>query len=210
MKVYTWTFLILLWEPSHAFQPGHSAFDVPAMLSSARIVISSPLKYRDRDEDSDAFVSGLQKPKQSRNPNSLIHNTGVSLPIVRSLAMSQTAALVGNIVVAALAMAFSGHIIDLAEWHWNGSDDFFSPWDFTMTPIRVIEGILAATPMIFLENKVELSESRDCSQVNFSTRSKFNQTLQALNFSRSMPSHVLFFLRYGHDIVWTKRTPTCR
>lgn len=195
MKVYTLTLLILLLEPSNAFQPGHSAFNVPATLSSARIIIASPLKYRDLDEDSDAFVSGLPNPKQSPNPNGLIRNTGVSLPIVRSLAMSQTTALVGSSIVAAVAMALSGHIIDLNEWHWNGSDDFFSPWDFTMTPIRVIEGVLAATPMVFLENTVERSESRDCSQVNFSTMSKSNQTLYSLNLSSINASSYTTFLQ---------------
>ena len=166
---------------SYAFHPSHSAFNIPSTISFARNILSHPLNFRDRDEDSDDFAVNIPKLKQSLKPG-LLGNTGVSMPILKSLAMSQSTALVGSTILAALAMAATGHPIDLNCLHWNGNDHFFSPWDLTITPVRLIEGILAATPMIFLGHAIERAESRECSQVNFSTMSKL--PLQ----SRSVPT----------------------
>jgi len=154
-----------------ALQPGHSAFNRPATLSNARHIIAQPLKYRDRDGDTEELVSSMPShghaPKT--NENDWFGNTGVNMPILKSLAVSQTAALVVCSGVTAAALAVTGYPIDFAALHWNGNENFFSPLDFTMSPIRVVEGFLAAAPMIFLGNKIEHAESRDCSHVNFST-----------------------------------------
>ena len=159
-----------------ALQPGHSAFNRPATLSNARHIIAQPLKYRDRDGDTEELVSSMPShghaPKT--NENDWFGNTGVNMPILKSLAVSQTAALVVCSGVTAAALAVTGYPIDFAALHWNGNENFFSPLDFTMSPIRVVEGLLAAAPMIFLGNKIEHAESRDCSHVNFSTMSKLN------------------------------------
>ena len=95
--------------------------------------------------------------------------TGADFGTFRSVAMSQALVLVGVTAATAIVLALSGHPIDMSTLHWNGSSQYMSFWDFQVTPLRFLEGIVAATPMIFLSTQVEQSDDRDASHVNFST-----------------------------------------
>lgn len=95
--------------------------------------------------------------------------TGADYTTLRAVATSQGLVLLGATAVSAIALAVTGHPIDMSALHWNGASEFFSFWEFKVTPLRLAEGILAAVPMIYLGTLVETSDDRDASHVNYST-----------------------------------------
>jgi hypothetical protein len=50
----------------------------------------------------------------------------------------------------AIVLALSGNPIDMSTIYWNGSSHYMSFWDFQLTPLRFLEGFVAAVPAIFL------------------------------------------------------------
>mmetsp|Transcript_3320 Transcript_3320/g.5430 ORF Transcript_3320/g.5430 Transcript_3320/m.5430 type:complete len:182 (+) Transcript_3320:2718-3263(+) len=162
--------------------PTSVAFQRPPNVKSALSKTAMPtvstdsqtvLNYRDHIEDEGGLLNGL-KPSMPEQLQNRLLKTGVQLNVVRNMATAQAGALMVASGFAATALAASGHPIDLNCIHWNGATDSFRPlFDFTHLNVwQCIQGILAATPMIYLSSQVEKSDKRDVSHVNFSTMSK--------------------------------------
>jgi membrane protease YdiL (CAAX protease family)/Ca2+-binding EF-hand superfamily protein len=83
--------------------------------------------------------------------------------------MSQALTLFGVTAATAMTLAASGHPFDLSSIHWNGSAEFYSLWDLHLTTTRVIEGVIATVPLVYLGAQIEGSDHRDVSHCNFST-----------------------------------------
>lgn len=128
-----------------------------------------PRRYRDKDEETEEFVTSMSAAGTVEQVANAAVGTGADFGTFRSVAMSQALVLVGVTAATAIVLALSGHGIDMSTLHWNGSSQYTSFWDFQLTPLRFLEGIAAATPMIFLSTRVEESDDRDASHVNFST-----------------------------------------
>lgn len=125
------------------------------------------LRYRTRDEVIDKFVAvGSKKTPTSKQaePSNAVH-----LPTIRSIAMSQALALFAVTTATAITFTASGHPADLSSIHWNGSNEFYFLWDFHFTTTRVIEGVIATVPLVYLGTHIERSDHRDECHCNFST-----------------------------------------
>jgi membrane protease YdiL (CAAX protease family) len=149
-----------------------SAFQTPApkraaLPSGPRI----PRRYRDRDEETEEYVTTRAATAVTEQVASSKHPaaTGADFDALRSVAMSQALVLLGVTLTTAFVLAATGHPIDMSSLHWNGSNEFFSFWDFDVTPLRLAEGVIAAVPMVYAGALVENSDDRDASHVNFST-----------------------------------------
>ena len=148
-----------------AFQVGSSKRVTPPGLQAPHI----PRRYRDRDDETEEFVTSISATAAAEQVASPKQVAGADHPTLRSVAMSQALVLVVVTLATASVLAVSGHHFDMSTLHWNGSNEFFSFWDFQATPLRIVEGVLAAVPMIYLGTQVEKSDDRDASHVNFST-----------------------------------------
>lgn len=139
----------------------------PRGLQSPRI----PRKYRDCDEETEEFVTSVAATAATEQvaASKPAQATGADHAALRAVAMSQALVLLGVTVATAIVLAVTDHPIDMSSLHWNGSSEFFSFWDFQVTPLRLVEGVVAAAPMIYLGTQVERSDDRDASHVNFST-----------------------------------------
>jgi membrane protease YdiL (CAAX protease family) len=157
---------LAVFSPISSFHVGSSPFmrvDSSAALHSR----NNPLRYRNRDEGADAFVtSGSKKTPTSKQVE---RSTGAHLTTIHSIATSQALALFGVTAATAIALAASGHPVDLSSIHWNGSTEFYSLWDFHLTTTRAIEGLIATVPLVYLGTLVERSDHRDVSHCTFST-----------------------------------------
>lgn len=127
--------------------------------------------YRDGGDDTDDFVTSVSATAAAEQvaTRKASHDTGADHSALRSVAMSQALVLIGVTLTTAGVLAWSGHPIDMSSLHWNGDNSFVSFWDFQMTPLRLVEGVAAAAPLIYLGTQVEQSDDRDASHVNFST-----------------------------------------
>jgi membrane protease YdiL (CAAX protease family) len=128
-----------------------------------------PRRYRDRDDETEEFVTSISATAAAEHVASPKPVTGADHSTLRSVAMAQALVLLGVTIATASVLAVSGHPIDMSTLHWNGGTEFFSFWDFQVTPLRLVEGVLAAVPMIYLGTQIEKSDDRDASQLNFST-----------------------------------------
>jgi len=149
-----------------AFQAG-----APKRVAAPQTRSPRPRRYRDRDEEAEEFmtsISATAAAEQVVTPKS-VASIGADHPTLRSVAMSQALVLMGVTVTTAAVLAATGHPVDMSSLHWNGSSDFFSFWNFQATPLRLVEGVAAAAPMIYLGTQVEQSDDRDASHVNFAT-----------------------------------------
>ena len=111
-------------------------------------------------------------------------NTGaVDLSLVKATCLSQATAFV--CAVSLLSIALMVHtqsmssVWDVASLHWNSNQaglmsssssatTFHSLLDWKMTSWRLVEGVLAAVPLISMGTMVEHSEHRSASHVHFS------------------------------------------
>ena len=166
---------ILLTGLMDAFHGGMS-MSTPVVSSSSSSVARqsrrplTPLNYRDHDGDTENYVTrATERGAAKSTASSKQPSTGAHIPTIRSIATSQAAALVAATAATAIALATSGHLVDLGSIHWNGSNAFFSLWDFHLTSTRIVEGVLATVPMIYMGRQIETSDRRDASHVNFST-----------------------------------------
>lgn len=152
----------------------HQPPNVKTALSKTAIPTASSdsqtvLNYRDQIEDEAGLLNGFNAETRKK-----LLSTGVKLDVVSNLATSQAGALVAVSGLAAISLAASGHPVDLNCIHWNGAAASFQPL-FNIGHLdswKITEGVLAATPMIYLSNHLEKSDKRDMSHVNFSTMSK--------------------------------------
>jgi membrane protease YdiL (CAAX protease family) len=130
-----------------------------------------PRRYRDKDEETEEFVKSISATGKLEHV--AMENTdlesGADFGTFRTVAVSQALVLAGVTAGTAIILVLSGHPIDMSTLHWNGSSHYMSFWDFQLTPLRFLEGIVAAVPTIFLSTHVEKSDHRDASHVNFST-----------------------------------------
>lgn len=139
----------------------------------------APLYFRDRDAEDEAFTTIVANKEQI--PTSPVPDgassvstlrtskSGVSFQLIRAICFSQAVMLFVATVAAAGMLFLSGNPVDLSLLHWNGAASFTSFWDFSVSPVRVVQGIVATLPMIAFGSMVENSEQRGSSQVNFST-----------------------------------------
>lgn len=127
-----------------------------------------PLFYRNRaiHEDQYSSDSTVSRPEAA---NTLSRTTsrysGMNLPMIRNLCLSQAALLAFSTAIALVCgvdlIVDSGISLPL----WTATDGTVAllpedPW---------LWGLVAAVPMIFLGHKVESSDARAASYVNFST-----------------------------------------
>jgi hypothetical protein len=137
--------------------------------------VRSVLYYRDHVEDAEGLVAGLDSaPSPSPSKGHEPYKNGVHVSVVRSLLMSQGLLLAVASIIASTAMATTGHPVNLNVIHWNGADNsFYSLFDpFNQSGWSALQGALAAVPMIYLGDRIEKSDRRDMTHVNFSTMSK--------------------------------------
>jgi membrane protease YdiL (CAAX protease family) len=167
MKQLFQVFMTLtVFSPISSFHVGCS----PSMRVDSSAALHSrnnPLRYRNRDEEADEFVTSRTKNTQASKQTE--RSTGAHLPTIHSIAMSQALALFCVTAATYMALAASGHPVDLSSFHWNGSTEFYSLWDFHLTTTRVIEGVIATVPLVYLGTQIERSDHRDVSHCNFST-----------------------------------------
>jgi membrane protease YdiL (CAAX protease family) len=137
--------------------------------------VSAPLYYRDRDDVEKALTTTATKPtntmrRQLQPQDEEKNQPGISMPLIRAIWYNQAAIfLFATAMTAVVALVAGGGVADFANLHWNGGSDFRSFLDLSVTPVRVLEGVLATIPMVTLVNTVEKSDRRDASHVNFST-----------------------------------------
>jgi len=58
---------------------------------------------------------------------------------------------------------------DITSMHWNGMQEFHSLFDWQLSWFRLIEGFLAAIPMVAVMRSIETSDKRAASHINFGT-----------------------------------------
>ena len=146
-----------------------SQANIKASLSSSASRVSTS------SEDDKQQRLKERRPKQPREQQPKQQQHGLNMPLIRAIWYNQGAILLfSTAVVTCIAMLTNGpqHVWEtLSSLHWNnnGSGNFHSLFDWHMTPVRVLEGIVATFPMIALGGLVENSDHRDASHVNFST-----------------------------------------
>jgi membrane protease YdiL (CAAX protease family) len=153
----------------------------------------SSLYYRDRDDAEDVLTNTGRVPAQERghqehsqqnsvssvddvstealvNANNAKKN-GISMPLIKAIWFNQaTILLLATATAAGASFAAGGGLGNLASLHWNAGASFFSLFDWRpFFPFRLVEGILAAIPVISLSAAVERSDHREASHVSFST-----------------------------------------
>eukprot|EP00980_Cylindrotheca_fusiformis_P004528 scaffold961_cov122-Cylindrotheca_fusiformis.AAC.36 len=108
-----------------------------------------------------------QQNKGSSNTNL----PGVSMSLIRSIWYNQASILLlATSAAAGASLLFGGDsALDLSSLHWTGSQHFHSLFDWKITPLRLLEGLVAAIPLVALGNFVETSDDQDASHVNFAT-----------------------------------------
>jgi membrane protease YdiL (CAAX protease family) len=137
--------------------------------------VPASLYYRDRDDVEEALTNTGTKPTNTRRrqlqPQGEEKNQpGISMPLIRAIWYNQAAIfLFATAMAAAVALVDGGGVANFANLHWNGGSAFRSFLDLSVTPVRVLEGILATIPMVTLGTMVEKSDRRDASHVHFST-----------------------------------------
>ena len=137
--------------------------DSSALLHSRR----NPLRYRTSDEETEKILAIMTK--KSPTSKEVKPSTAAHLPTIVSIVASQALALSAVLVGTAIALAVFGHSADLSSIHWNGSNEFYSLWDFHFTTTRVMEGVIATVPLVYLGTHFERSDHRDVCHCNFST-----------------------------------------
>lgn len=155
-----------------AFQPSsnYATFSTAlqaSVLNERKQQMSSSLQYRYGHDEIAAYApSNLQSESNSEQGRK---ETGVHMASIQTIALSQLGVLSGVTALTVLALLIGGHNVDLNSVNWAGSEKFFSLWDFHLTPTRLVEGVLATLPMVYLSDTVEKSDGRDSHHVNFST-----------------------------------------
>jgi membrane protease YdiL (CAAX protease family) len=164
---------------AEAFSPLNSHFKHASKVCAATygrsLKLSAPLWYRDSDDVEEILTDTGTKPTNSRQRQLQLQGVeknqpGISMSLIRAIWFNQAAIfLFATAMAAAVAQVAGGGVANFANLHWNGASVFRSFLDLSATPVRILEGILAAIPMVILGNMVEKSDSRDASHVNFST-----------------------------------------
>ena len=156
----------------------------------------SSLYYRDRDDADEVLTTtGRRLPtnqgnQESHQPlptqntaatgdqendltekDSSVKKNGISMPLIKAIWFNQaTILLLTTATAAGASLAAGGGFANLAGLHWNAGASFFSLFDWkSLFSFRLIEGILAAIPVISLSAFVEKSDHREASHVSFST-----------------------------------------
>lgn len=95
----------------------------------------------------------------------------VSMPLIRSIWYNQAIILLfASSAAAAASLLFGGDSpFDFSSLQWAESQNFHSLFDWNVTPLRLLEGVVATIPLVGLGNLVEKSDDRDASHVNFAT-----------------------------------------
>jgi len=90
----------------------------------------------------------------------------VNLPMVQATCLSHASLLMGGSTVLSLALLFNPESasLDWSSLHWNGdaATPFHSLMDWSMSPVRASEGILATIPLVALSSVMCNSEDLMC------------------------------------------------
>jgi membrane protease YdiL (CAAX protease family) len=157
------TLLLFLFADASAFT-GHKRLTHGASRPSVLTRGSTPLYYRDQLAD-----SSIAAPTLTRRVANEFDDSNVSMPLINAIWSSQASILVLATALVAGISVFSGNPFGLSSLHWNESPSFHSLFYFEPTLWRLVEGVLAAIPLVALGCAVEQSDARDASHVNFST-----------------------------------------
>lgn len=118
-----------------------------------------------------AMVSTAGQPAEDRQA-SAVELSGVSMPLIRSICYNQVSMLMlSTTAVAALSLLTSWNSDgpDMSFLHWNGGQGLHSISDLTAKPFQIIEGMVAAAPLIGLERLLEDSDDQGAIQSGFAT-----------------------------------------
>lgn len=143
------------------------------------------LWYRDRSAAEEQLTTHSLPPIQATTQavETAQPETPVQLPIkdwnpfgkvnpsmVQATCLSHAKLLVvGSTLLSMAMMAASQGSLDPTALHWNGGDaSFYSLMDFTMTPWRVVEGVLATVPLVALSTAIGESAHSELCPVHIS------------------------------------------
>jgi hypothetical protein len=145
---------------------------------------TTPGKPRMQRSPTGGSVEILQLPLGQSNPEAssagenkmvpLFDTGAVNLPLVKSMCLSQFRMFSVGFVLASLYLVWNTGAMDLHHIHWNSAglsanpQNYHSLLDWHATPVRLLDGVLAAVPLIALGTMVEQSEHRPASHFNFS------------------------------------------
>lgn len=168
--------MLILADSSNAFQSSPSISRDRTGSLFAHYQASSSIFYRNEAAAAEEVLtvtdSQISSPQTTvQQTSSDIEISGVSMPLVRSIWYNQASILLfATSVVAGMSMILGGNFaFDVSSLHWSSGENFHSLFDWNMTPLRVLQGVLATLPLIALGNVVENSADRDASRVNFAT-----------------------------------------
>jgi len=151
--------LTYLWTPTSFVQ----AFQAMKPLTQKTRLDHSSIDYVESIDD---FVSEFSSKKHNLQEKVFQHfESGIHMDSVRMIALSQTLLLLSASMVTAIVWASSGLTIDINTICWGELDHIRPNLDIQ----RVIEGALAAIPVILTGTFLAKSDNRDFAAVNFST-----------------------------------------
>ena len=144
---------------------------------------SSQLFYRALDEDDDdGSISMLSKRAAPTFNKSQVRRVpdgissakrgGINTPLILSLLINQILILTffGGLTVMYVFLSGNEQFLSDGIFNWSGNLDAPSAQlDLSITPIRLMQGILGAVPTIALSNFIERSDDRRFATTNFST-----------------------------------------
>jgi membrane protease YdiL (CAAX protease family) len=160
----------------HMSLPSIRGFRLP--VASQKSKATKELWYRDRSAAEEQMTTQLA-PNLSTTSTSTSRPTtpamktedwnpfgAVNLPMVQATCLSHaTLLMVGSTVLSlALLLNPASNALDWSSLHWNGdaAAPFHSLMDWSMTPLRVSEGVLATIPLVTLSSMMCNSEELMC------------------------------------------------
>lgn len=143
----------------------HDMEDHDDSISKLRVRTSPTFKKSD-------LVQEQQSPNEIKA--SITKRAGINVPLILSLFLNQFMMLTFASGLTAFYILFSGNgeqflSEGILNWtgSWNGLQS--ADLDFSITPIRIMQGSLGAIPIIAFGNFIEKSDDRRFATTNFST-----------------------------------------
>lgn len=149
-----------------------------------------PLFYRElKEDDDDATMLKVQtrtpigfnmkealqqKPPEQQEQQKQVTKNALNLPLIRALLINQVLILTLATIVFGAVLLFSegfkafSHLDEILHWNTAGTSGP-ALWDLQLTPLRLLEGIAGAIPLLVWGNWIESSDNRAFANVNFST-----------------------------------------
>lgn len=158
----------------HMSFPSLGGFRLPVASKQKKTKPTQELWYRDRSTAEEQMTT--QPPDLATTatmtsravPAKKLHDWNplgaVNLSMVQETCSSHASLLLVGTTVLSLALALnpaSNNALDFGSLHWNGCA-FHSLTDWSMTPLRISQGILATIPLVTLSTAMAQSEEWMC------------------------------------------------